>query len=235
MKNTLKLALTSMLSILNVSAFTSPAAHWEGVIHMGEKEVGFTVDLAEKSKGEWIGTMNLKGSDLKDAPLAGISASDAAVKFILPGLPDPPSFEGKLSEDGSALTGTATSKEGSVPFELKRNGVAKVNLPAPSTALAKEFEGNWAGTLDVPGDKHLHAVLKLARAADGTGTGSLTSTDEGTKEFPISTIIQKGKELIFEIRLIGSKYTGTLNDSGTEISGVFALQGVNLPLVLKRP
>ena len=34
--------------------------------------------------------------------------------------------------------------------------------------------------------------------------------------------------------MIRAKYTGTLNESGTEIAGEYALPGLNLPLVFTR-
>lgn len=132
-------------------------------------------------------------------------------------------FEGKLSPDGNGVSGTSTSEKGSVPFELKRNGEASLKMPAPSTPLSKEFEGSWEGTLEAPDGGKLRAVVKLARASDGTGTGSLVSLDE------------KDKQLQFEIRVINAKYNGLLNDAGAEIAGEYAIQGLKLPLVLKRP
>ena len=77
--------------------------------------------------------------------------------------------------------------------------------------------------------------MKLARASDGTATGTLISVDQGGQEFPITTITQKEKQLQFEIRVIRAKYSGMLNESGVEIAGEYELPGLNLPLVFKRP
>ncbi len=238
--NTRRLVLlTAMFAVMNVVAFPQqapgPAAHWEGGIQMPDREVRITVDLAKNSKGGWIGSVSFPNGGPVDAPLCEISVKDAAVRFSIAGLPDAPSFDGKLSQDGNGMSGTATSDKGSAPFQLKRNGEANVKVPPPSTLLSKEFEGSWEGTLEVPDGRRLRAVLKLARASDGTATGTLISVDEGAKEFSITTITQKDKQLQFEIRVINGKYTGQLDDSGAEIAGEYTISRLKLPLVFKRP
>jgi hypothetical protein len=228
--------LTAALAVTNLGAFAQPApglaAHWEGEIQIPERELHISLDLAKNSKGEWTGSFSIPSMDIIDAPLTGISVKDISVRFGL-GLSST-SFDGTLSQDSTGLAGTATSEKGPAPFQLKRNGEANVKLPPPSTPLSKDFEGAWEGTLDIPGGP-LRAVLKLARGSDGTATGTLISVDQGGQEFPITTITQKEKQLQFEIRVIRAKYTGTLDDSGAEIAGEYALPNLNLPLVFKRP
>src|SRR5260370_18508572 len=206
----------------NLAAFAQPAsglaAHWEGTIQMPERDVRINLDLAKNSKGAWTGSFTIPASDIIDAPLTGISVKDTSVRFGL-GISNT-SFDGTLSEASSAFACTATSEKGSAPFQLKRTGEANVKLPPPSTPLSKDFEGAWEGTLDIPSGP-LRAVLKLARASDGTATGTLISVDQGGQEFPITTITQKEKQLQFEIRVIRATYTGRLNDSRTEIAGEY--------------
>ena len=229
----MKTRLIILLTVMNVAAFAQQA-HWEGSVQMPNRELRMTVDLAKNSKGAWIGSISLPDGGLIDVPLGGISVAANEVSFVIAGLPKSPSFEGKVSEDGKILAGTATSDKGGAPFELKKTGEADVKVPPPSTSLSKEWEGSWEGILDAPDGRKLRAVIKLARASDGTATGSLVSLDEGSQEFPMNTITQKDKQLQFEIRVIRAKYTGLLNDSGAEISGDYVVQGLKLPLVLKR-
>jgi hypothetical protein len=228
--------LTAVFAVTNLGAFAQPApgpaAHWEGEIQTPERELRITLDLAKNSKGEWMGSFSIPSMDIIDAPLTGISVKDTSVRFGL-GLSSI-SFDGTLSQDSTGLAGTATSEKGPAPFQLKRNGEANVKLPPPSTPLSKNFEGAWEGTLDGPSGQ-LRAVLKLARASDGVATGTLISVDQGGQEFPITTITQTQNQLQFEIRVIRAKYTGMLDDSGAEITGEYALPGLNLPLVFKRP
>lgn len=225
--------LAAGLTLMSVNGLAQQApglaAHWEGAIQTPEKSMRIVVDLAKNSRGEWIGSFSIPAREIVDAPLTGVSVKDAAVHFGL-GI-STTFFEGKLSEDGASLAGTATSERGSAPFQLKRSGEASVKTPTLSTGLSKDFEGTWEATLDTP-DGSLHAVLRLARGSDGAATGTLISVDEG-QEFPITTITQKDKQLQFEIRVIRAKYSGSLNGGG-EIAGEYALPELNLPLVFKR-
>ncbi len=229
----MKTRLVILFAILSASAFAQQA-HWEGTLQMPNREMQLTVDLAKKAGGEWIGSLHLPDAGLNDVPLARISVKEKDVRFVISGLPMPPTFEAKLSDDGNTLAGMAKSNRGDAAFELKRKGDANVKLPPASTALAKEFEGTWQGTLDVPNGRKLRAIVKLARGADGVAQGSLVSVDEDNQEFPLTTIAQKEKQLQFEILVIRSKFTGTLAEGGAEIAGEYVVQGLKLPLILKK-
>ena len=227
--------LAALLSVMSLGAFaqasSSPSAHWEGAIQLPDHEMGITVDLAKNPAGAWIGSVSFPDGGIVDAPLMQISVDGSAVRFKMGIAHD--SFEGKLSDDGSVISGTATSDEGAAPFRLKRSGDANVKLPPSSSSLSKDFEGAWEGTLEVPG-KQLRAVLKLTRGSGGVAVGTLISLDEGGQEFPISTITQKDRQLRFEVLVIRSKYTGILDGSGAQIAGEYAQGGLTLPLVFKR-
>jgi hypothetical protein len=183
---------------------------------------------AKNAKGEWTGSIAILAGGILDAPLSAISVKDATVKFSLIGMPHEPSFEGKLSADGNALDGDAMSDQGLVPFHMKRNGEADVKLPPPSTPVAKEWEGSWEGVVKVPNGPQFRVVMKLSGAS-----GKLISVDEGGQEFLLISITHKDKQLQF--RTLRGKFSGTVNDGASEIAGDYAVGGLNVPLVFKRP
>jgi hypothetical protein len=211
-----------------------PAGHWDGTLNAPERETRVVIDLDRNQKGEWIGTFSLPDVATNDIPLRDITVQGAAVRFTVNGVPGDPKFDGKLSEDGNTFSGTFSSSGKEYPFELKRSGEAKVSLPAPSTPLSKEFEGEWQGTLHAEGSV-LRLVIKLSRAADGIAVGTFLSPDQANAEIPITTITQKGRGLEFEIRSIGAAYKGALNAAGTEINGEWSQSGSTLPLAFVRP
>ena len=141
-------------------------------------------------------------------------------------------FDGKLSADSKTIAGTASNSQGSVGFDLTRGGDAKVNLPAPSSALPKEFEGRWEGVVDVGGTK-LRLAIKLSTGADGKAAGSLISIDQGGQEFPATTVTVEDKKLTLEVRLVSGSYTGLLGTNG-EIAGDWSQGGMKVALVLKK-
>ena len=205
--------------------------HWEGKIQIPNRELGITVDLGRSPKGVWIGSMSVLGSAAVDVPLDSITVEDTAVRFTA-SLPEHASFDGHLSADASSLSGTASNAEGEAPFELTRNGEANVKVPPASSALSKEFEGTWEGTLDA-GGKVRRVGLKLSPAAEGTATATVISVDKGNLEIPVTTVTLKGKELQLEARAVSGTYRGTLG-AGGEIAGEWSEGPNHFPLTFKR-
>jgi pimeloyl-ACP methyl ester carboxylesterase len=103
--------------------------------------------------------------------------------------------------------------------------------PAPTTAVSS-VEGKWMATLDVGGAK-LHLLLKVSKDTSGALSAKLDSVDQGATNLKIDTMTQQGSAIRFEAKDMGLTYEGTLNESGTEISGVIK-QGTSTPLVFKR-
>ncbi|MBZ5626697.1 MAG: hypothetical protein LAQ69_49665 [Acidobacteriia bacterium] len=210
---------------------SKPAGHWQGKIQIPDHELGIAVDLAQSPKGAWIGSMSVTGSTSIDVPLAGIAIEGTAVRFAA-SLPQRASFDGHLSADGSSLSGTASSAAGEAPFQLTRNGEANVSVPPPSSALSKEFEGAWEGTIDADG-KVRRVALKLSPAAGGTAMAILIAVDQGNLEIPVSTVTIKDKQLQLEARAVSGTYRGTLGESG-DIAGEWSQGPTRVPLTFKR-
>ena len=231
-----RLAAAAMLMGLAARAQQMPqaAGHWAGTVNPSpEQEALVTVDLARTPKGRWIGSLSMPDAHTHGIPLTQILVDGYSVRFVVAGAPGDPSFVGKLSPDGAKLSGTYTLKGEHYPFELERTGEAEVDLPPPSSPLVKEFTGTWQGVLD-DGDEHLHMILKLERAPDGTGTGTITSVDQDNTELPLTTVTQKSRRLLFEVRTIGASFSGAINAAATEISGEWAQPSGALPLVFRR-
>lgn len=215
------------------AAQTAPkaAGHWEGQLHMGAQEVPIAIDLSKNATGAWIGTFSVPGSGQTDLPLANITADDAGVHFTL-SVQEVATFEGKLSADAKTISGTASNSQGSVGFDLTRGGEAKVNLPAPSSALPKEFEGRWEGIVDVGGTK-LRLAIKLSTGADGKAAASLISIDQGGQEFPATSVTVDGKKITVEVRPVGGAYNGVLGANG-EMTGEWSQGPMKVALLLKK-
>ncbi len=197
------------------------------------QDIAVTVDLMKNQKGEWVGAMSMPAQGAQDIPLSDINVQENAVRFGMLRAQGAPAVDAKLSADGSELSGTMSAGGQSIPIQLKRKGDAVIKAAPPSTALAKEFEGSWAGTLDT-GMQQLHLLLKLSRSPEGTAAGTLTSVDQGNVEIPITTVTQKDKSIQFEIRAIAGSYTGTLSADGSAISGTWTQAGNSMPLDLKK-
>jgi hypothetical protein len=206
------------------------AGHWEGRIQIPEHELSITVDLARSPNGKWIGSISVLKTTATDVPLDSIAVDDAGVRFKA-GLPGNASFEGVLSTDGTRLSGKAANAEGEAPFQLARNGEADVKIPPASTALPKEFEGTWDGSLDA-GAKLERVGMRLTRAENGLATATLIVIDSKL-EIAFTTVTIDGKRLLLEARSVSGKFDGTLGSEG-DISGEWTQGPSRLALTFKR-
>ena len=173
--------LLSPAARLHAQTASGPAGHWEGTIKM-EQDLRVTIDLApaKSPAAGWVGSMSIPGTTTADVPLTGISVEGTRVRFAA-AVPMPASFDATLSSDAQSLSGTASSALGSTTFQTSRTGAANVSVPTPSSQSSKEFDGAWAGALDV-GGQALRIGLKLSHGADGIATATLVSIDQGDRK-----------------------------------------------------
>jgi hypothetical protein len=228
--------LVLFLALGNLGTVAQPApsaaGHWEGTLKPPTGEIGVTVDLADTGAGHWIGSLSIPSANAVDIPVTSISVEKAAVRFSASGLPGSPAFDGKISPDGNALSGVANSGNGPIPFQLKRTGQAKVNLPPPNSPLPKEFEGAWEATVN-SGAGQARLALTLSRASDGTASGTLISVDQGNTQIPVTAVTIQGKQLKLDVRAVSGSFSGTLGRDGA-ITGQWRQGTASLPLTFKR-
>jgi hypothetical protein len=218
---------------LMISAFAqdaSMAGHYDGVIQSPDQEVKFSIDI-EKAESGWSGYLSMNQGP-RELPLDKFVVNGDVISFALK-VPNPPAFEGKWDKETKSIKGTVTGPNGSVPFELTRTGEAKKIAATPSTPLGPELLGTWEGALEV-GGRTLRLQLVLKQGSDGKAQGNMISLDQGNAEIPLSTIIQSGSKLTFDVRMVGGDYKGALNEAKTEISGDWTQGGRTLPLTFKK-
>jgi hypothetical protein len=205
------------------------AGHWDGAIQTPGPALTIAVDLTKNDKGAWTGAINIPDQHIQGYPLSNIAVEGKSVKFAMAGVPGEPAFDGKLSEDGKTLEGGFTQGGANLTFKVTRTGEP---VFAKSSAISKELEGSWEGTLDANGTK-LRLILKLANK-DGSAAGTWVSVDQGGAEIPCATVVQKGSTLDVQAPTIGASFTGQVNKDNSEISGEFAQGMGKFPLTLKR-
>jgi hypothetical protein len=84
-----------------------PAGIWVGTITSEAGEIEVHVELAQGAAGEWSGTLTMPDRQPQGAELESLAVSEERVSFGALQVPGAPSFEGRLSEDGSRIEGTA--------------------------------------------------------------------------------------------------------------------------------
>jgi hypothetical protein len=226
----LRAGLLCLLGV-TVRASEPAAARWEGVVEIPGRQMQLVVDLAEDGKGKWTGSVIVPGFGIKGAPLVDVVVQDSGVSFALKTVLGGPKFKGRLTA-ASAMSGDYEQAGYTAPFMLKKVGPPQVELPRLSTAVGKEFEGDWQGEMTFLGNK-IQVKLKLANQAAGKGSGQLTLTGKHVNVLPVDLITQDGNLLSLELFEPGMSYDGQFHKESNEIAGQFSLGGTEIPLTLK--
>lgn len=214
---------TTTLLLAQVPA--DPTGHWDGAITAPFGEVKMAVDLT-RDGGDLKGTFT--AGQLNGIPLGNVVMDGRAITLKI----GRETFQGILFADGRTISGDYNGPAGSAPFNLTRTGDAIVEPPTRNPAIAREFEGQWGGALDVQG-RTLRVILRLSNEVDGTSRATFVSVDEGGLEMP-SAVAQQGSNLVLNVKMTGGGYAAVLNTAGTELAGTYTLQGMALPLTLTR-
>src|SRR4029453_1342961 len=183
-------------SLSHAQSAADPSGHWEGTLKVPQMELKVEIDLARDSRGVVAGTFSQPAQGVKGLPLSSVTVEASAVRFVVKGGPEPATFDGALSADGTSISGTVTQSGFTIPMNLTRTGDARI-VPAPkSAAIAKELEGTWNGTLDINGVP-MRLVVRMANQPDGTAAGTVVSPDGSGGEIPIG-MAQQGASLPVE-------------------------------------
>ena len=226
-------SLTLAVCAVAVALSQSPDSlrgHWTGAIEIPNAgPMTILVDLDKTDKG-WIGSMAIPTQNAAGLALSDIRSSEGKWSFRLQGPPGDPAFSGKLSADGKTFSGDFTQGGGTIAFKLTHTGEPKVEVAKAMPAVAKEFTGDWEGTLEGPG---LRLKLNIANEA-GAARGTLVSVDQGGARMPVSAIEQKDAKLVLRVRAVGGEYQGEINKDGSEMQGEWSQAGNSLPLQWKK-
>jgi len=114
----------------------------------------------------------------------------------------------------------------------------------PGAGAALDAEGLWEGTLIYkPGEQEVEVIVELARDAQGKWVGTIDVPNQNMRFFPLASIRVDGADVSFRFDRFSDKagvmvetpFTGKVAAGGGAISGDFFEGGRNhVPLVLRR-
>ena len=207
------------------------AARWEGAVHVPGRELKIVIDLAQDNGGQWIGSAIVPGFGVKGAPLKDIVVKDSDVTFAVKGALGEPKFTGHLAANG-VLSGDYQQAGNTAPFTLQKAGPPQVDPPRQSSAVRKEFEGEWQGEMTFVGNP-LRVKLKIENHADGKATGQMVFTGKRETKLPIDLVTQDADMLTLEMPERGMTYEGRFHKDANEINGTFQQGPFEAPLILR--
>ena len=101
-------------------------------------------------------------------------------------------------------------------------------LPAFAQTGIMALDGDWNGTLDTPGGRHLHMLFRF-RHVDGALQAQFISVDQAGAAFPAQVKLD-GRHISLAMAF-GGTFDGVLAEDGKSITGSFH-QTLTLPLTL---
>jgi hypothetical protein len=213
------------------SAQGSPEGHWEGSFTANNNQIGVSLDLAQNPKSEWIASMGMPSEQMTGLVVMDVKVSSNSVTFTAVEL-QMAKFQLTLGPDGQ-MKGTIAGPQAPISVEFKRTGEAKVQLIPASPAIAKEFEGDWQGTLQTPG-RAFQIIFHFRNQPDKTVAATIDTPDTGGFGLPLNDVQQTGKQIEFGIKIAHAEFKGTLNPESMEIAGQFGHEKQFAPLTLKK-
>jgi len=226
------IALAALLlgaSTLHAQAPVDPTGHWKGLIEIpNASPLEFQVDFSKNTKGDIVGAV-AAGVDAAALPLLSITIRARTVTFYA--RTDQP-FQGQLSESGAFMSGTARLSGYSLPFSMSRTGDAHIEPDPTSAAVTPRLEGVWKGLLKAGGAEY-HLILTIANQPGGTALAHSVSVDEGGLNVPV-VVTEDGSRVGFTAKGVTSSYAGTMNASGTEITGIWTQRATSFPMTFTR-
>ena len=214
-----------------VCAQAGPGGHWEGTLTVDNRDIGLSFDIAKNQKAEWIASMGVPSQNAKGLYVKDLVVSGNSVKFMAVPL-QMATFDLTLDADGK-MAGKVSNRGSVLPIEFKRTGDARVELPPTSPAVSPELEGDWEGVLQMPGGEFQLAV-HFKNQPDKTVAATIDTSRQGATGLPLADVKQTGQKVEFTIEMAQSRFQGTLNKDGTELTGQWTHDADSLPLTLRK-
>lgn len=128
---------------------------WEGAIQIPGTPLGVTAEFTKTGDGTIQGDIDIPMQNARDLQLSNISATGKDVTFSISGIPGSPTFSGRISVDGSTMTGDFKQAGQTFPFRLQKQAAVEAAkaLEAQKTKLGmiRAFIDSTKGAWNTPG------------------------------------------------------------------------------------
>lgn len=108
------------------------------------------------------------------------------------------------------------------------------SIAAHADAKRGALDGDWQGSLAVPGGGSLRLALHVTRDAHGALAATIDSLDQGAMGLAAKTVHIDGRHVAIALTAPVAEFAGDLDDAGQVLSGQWRQGGATLPLVLHR-
>ncbi len=183
------------------------------------------IHLADPNGGNPTGTLDSPHEGLKGLKLSSITLDKSRLAFELKVTRSRICRQTQRGRNGGGRL--VDSCGARIPLTFMKKDRA---TPEPKVVGKEQI---WKGKLAAGAGIELRVVVRLAKTESGELLGTFESPDQGAQKLKLSTVTLDKSRLVFELKLAGAKYEGTLNAEGTEATGSWSQGGAKLPLTLK--
>lgn len=106
-----------------------------------------------------------------------------------------------------------------------------ITVGAAQSATVELQPGHWSGPIKTPmGD--LTIVFNIASEDGKTFTATCDSPDQGATGIPVESVTTDGSKVVLSIAAVMGKFTGTLDATGTQMTGKWEQSGMEMDCVV---
>jgi uncharacterized protein len=198
---------------------------WKGTISTPTLEVRLALHVTPTGNGGLNATLDSIDQGALGLAVSSMVLKNSTLKFTIAVASG--TYEGKVAPNGSSIDGIWTQQGDPYPLKFERGSF---KAAVHKAAKPSDIDGTWSGDLDTrQGTEHL--VFHILNTADGL-TATLQSKPNVT--IPVTSISRNGSALKMEIKAVGSGFDGTITPDLKTVTGYFVIDGLKVPMVLKR-
>ena len=217
----------ALLALSRAAGANPPAGYWHGEISIPGTPLEIRVTLNQEAAGNWNGKIDIPAQRLTGFGLGEIAVKEDTVRFVMPGIPGEPTFEGGFN--AQRISGMFRQSGQEFGFSLEAGSPPE---SSKSTGIpGKGFPGEWLGTIQ-SGPVQLRLALSLESSEEGL-SATLDSLDQGSM-VPVASAIENAGELVLSMPAITGEYRGIMNEDGSAIEGMWKQSGQEIALTFLR-
>lgn len=216
------------------------AGRWNGVIEFGKFKFKMNLKVAPTEDGKQLKvTVSNPDRGMKDMPVNAFLYNHPDVRIEIDQFGS--AFNGKLSEDGTAIIGEIEEGMGGKPVAVTFRKVTEPEKPEPvksytfAAGEAPDMRGYWKATLEPDPGTKLRLGLKIGRLPDGKFEVLLNNFDFGARDIPATSVATTNDVATVEWEMFRKEVLeAKLSADGKQLAGTWKQGPKSTPVTFAR-